>query len=196
MLIASGYGARANARYEGETAMLLNVDGSVLVLVDFQERLVPVIHQGDEVVREAFRLAQIAQILAVPVVGTEQNPRHLGSNVHDLKRLCSQTLIKHTFDATSAGLVEILPAGTSRVLLAGCESHVCVLQTAFGLLERDIGVTVVRNAVGSRKQSDLDVAMVRLDRAGVELTTVEMIAFEWMRTCDHTNFRQVLRLVK
>lgn len=176
--------------------MVLNAYGSVLVLVDFQGRLVPAIHQGDEVVREALRLAQIAQILAVPVIGTEQNPRHLGPNLRDVKNLCSRTLVKNTFDACGAGLIEMLPTGTNRVLLAGCESHVCVLQTAFGLLERNIDVTVVRDAVGSRKQSDLNAAMDRLDRAGAELATVEMIAFEWMRTCNHANFREILKLIK
>jgi nicotinamidase-related amidase len=176
--------------------MLMNVDGSVLVLVDFQERLMPVIHQGDEVVKEAVRLAQIARILTVPVLGTEQNPRHLGPNLCDVKNLCSRTVVKSTFDACGAGLADILPVGTKRVVLAGCESHVCVLQTALGLLERNIGVTVVRNAVGSRKITDMEAAMVRLDRAGVQLATVEMIAFEWLRTCDHANFRDILKLIK
>jgi nicotinamidase-related amidase len=176
--------------------MLMNVDGSVLVLVDFQERLMPVIHQGDEVRREAIRLAQIARILAVPVLGTEQNPRHLGPNLSDVKNLCSRTLVKNTFDACSAGLAEMFPTGTGSVVLAGCESHVCVLQTAFGLLERGIGVTVARNAVGSRKNTDQEAAMERLHRAGVQLATVEMIAFEWLRSCDHASFREVLKLIK
>jgi nicotinamidase-related amidase len=176
--------------------MLANVDGSVLVLVDFQARLMPVILQGDEVVREAIRLAQIARILAVPVVGTEQNPRHLGPNLHEVKSLCSRTLVKNTFDACSAGLVEMLPTATNRVVLAGCESHVCVLQTAFGLLERGIAVTIACNAVGSRRKTDLEAAMERLDRAGAQLATVEMIGFEWLRTCDHPNFREILKLIK
>jgi nicotinamidase-related amidase len=176
--------------------MLMNVDGSVLVLVDLQERLMPVIHQGDEVRREVIRLAQVARLLAVPVLGTEQNPRHLGPNLSDVKNLCARTLVKNTFDACGAGLAEMLPAGAGSVVLAGCESHVCVLQTAFGLLERGLGVTVARNAVGSRKNTDLEAAMERLDRAGVQLVTVEMIAFEWLRSCDHVKFRDVLRLIK
>jgi hypothetical protein len=64
------------------------------------------------------------------------------------------------------------------------------------LFERGIGVTVVRNAVGSRKRADLEAAMDRLDRAEVQLATVEMIAFEWLRTCDHDNFREILKLIK
>jgi nicotinamidase-related amidase len=175
---------------------MTNIDDSALVLVDIQERLMPVIRQGDEVVKEAIRLAHIARILAVPVFGTEQNPRHLGPNLSDVKILCSRTLVKNTFDACGAGLVEMLPTGTGSVVLAGCESHVCVLQTAFGLLERGIGVTVARNAVGSRKNTDLEAAMERLDRAGVQLATVEMIAFEWLRSCDHASFREVLKVIK
>ncbi|MFL9910423.1 isochorismatase family protein [Paraburkholderia sp. RL17-337-BIB-A] len=176
--------------------MMMNIDDSALVMVDLQERLMPVIHQGGEVLREAIRLGHIAQILGVPVFGTEQNPRHLGPNLRDVKNLCSRTLVKNTFDARGAGLVEMLPTGTGSVVLAGSESHVCVLQTAFGLLERGIGVTVARNAVGSRKNTDLEAAMERLDRAGVQLVTVEMIAFEWLRSCDHVKFREVLKLIK
>ena len=146
--------------------MLHVPDDSVVVLVDFQTRLMPVIHEGVFVVTQAVRLARIAQIVGVPVMGTEQSPVQLGRNVPDIKELCSSTVVKDHFDACAEGLVDALPAGRNSVIVAGCEAHVCVLQTAFGLLRSGRNVTVVSDAVGSRKTIDRDAGIARLGRQG------------------------------
>ncbi|VWB57749.1 isochorismatase [Burkholderia lata] len=176
--------------------MLHVSDDSVIVLVDFQTRLMPVIHDGVAVVTQAVRLARIAQILEVPVMGTEQSPVQLGRNVPEIKELCSNTVVKDHFDACAEGLVDALPAGRNSVIVAGCEAHVCVLQTAFGLLRSGRTVTVVSDAVGSRKTIDRDAGIARLRAAGVQIATVEMIAFEWLGSSRHPRFRDVLRLIK
>lgn len=176
--------------------MLHVPDDSVLVLVDFQPRLMPVIHDGGAVVNQALRLGRIAGLLEVPVIGTEQNPEGLGENLADIKALCSHTVIKHHFDASADGLADHLPAGRKRVIVAGCEAHVCVLQTAMGLMERGLDVTLIVDAIGSRRPLDRDTAIARLARAGAGVATVEMVAFEWLRSSRHPRFREVLDLVK
>ncbi|RQZ17796.1 isochorismatase family protein [Burkholderia sp. Bp9031] len=176
--------------------MLHVPDDSVLVLVDFQPRLMPAIHDGTLVVAQAVRLGRIARIFEVPVIGTEQSPLRLGENVSDLKELCSETVAKDHFDACADGLADALPAERSNVIVAGCEAHVCVLQTAFGLLRSGRKVTVVRDAVGSRKTVDRDAAIDRLRAKGVEIATVEMIGFEWLGSSRHPRFRDVLQLIK
>ncbi|AOJ31776.1 isochorismatase family protein [Burkholderia metallica] len=176
--------------------MLHVPDDSVVVLVDFQTRLMPVIHEGEAVVMQAVRLAHIAQILDVPVMGTEQSPVQLGRNVPDIKALCSSTVVKDHFDACAEGLVDALPAGRNSVIVAGCEAHVCVLQTAFGLLRSGREVTVVGDAVGSRRTTDRDAGIARLGAAGAQIATVEMIGFEWLGSSRHPRFRDVLRLIK
>ncbi|WP_175955883.1 isochorismatase family protein [Burkholderia sp. BCC0405] len=176
--------------------MLHLPDDSVVVLVDFQTRLMPVIHEGISVVTQAVRLARIAQIVGVPVMGTEQSPVQLGRNVPDIQALCSNTIVKDHFDACAEGLVDALPAGRNSVIVAGCEAHVCVLQTAFGLLRSGRNVTVVSDAVGSRKRIDRDAGIARLAAAGAHIATVEMIGFEWLGSSRHPRFRDVLRLIK
>lgn len=176
--------------------MLHTISESVVVLVDFQTRLMPAIHEGALVVAQAVRLGRIAQGLDVPIIGTEQTPHALGENATDIKALCSRTIVKHHFDATADGLIDALPQGRKRAIVAGCEAHVCVLQTVIGLLDHGLAVTIVRDAMGSRNVVDRDAAIARLDKAGADVATVEMVAFEWLRSSQHPRFRDILQLVK
>ncbi|AOW13251.1 isochorismatase [Hydrogenophaga crassostreae] len=199
--------------------MLLEVSDSQLVLVDYQLRLMPAIHDGPLVLANALKLAQAAQILRVPVFGTEQNPERLGTNDEALRALCQRTLAKMSFSAVEVGLVDCLrpPArpvgGNARslpkhlqkpqaaherntVVIAGCEAHVCLLQTALELTEQEIDVWVVTDACGSRTERNRDAAFDRLAGAGAELVTTEMVLFEWLRTAEHPAFRELQALIK
>ena len=88
------------------------------------------------------------------------------------------------------------PEGRSTIVIAGCEAHVCLMQTALGLLEEEFEVWVVTDACSSRSERNRDAAFDRLAGAGAELVTTEMVAFEWLRTAEHPVFREVLGLVK
>ncbi|HEX5452212.1 MAG TPA: isochorismatase family protein, partial [Stellaceae bacterium] len=79
---------------------------------------------------------------------------------------------------------------------AGCETHVCVLQTALGLLAAGRRVAMVRDAVGSRRAESKEAALRRLERHGAEIVTTEMVAFEWLATAEHPRFRDIVRLIK
>ena len=81
-------------------------------------------------------------------------------------------------------------------MLAGCEAHVCVLQTALGLLDRSRRVYVVADAIGSRRPENKEAALRRLERAGAEIVTTEMVIFEWLRTAEDPDFKAVMALVK
>lgn len=200
--------------------MLLDVTDSQLVLVDYQSRLMPAIFEGPQVLANAVRLARIAQLLDVPVWGTEQNPEKLGPNPPELRGLCQRTLSKMHFSAVSDGLVDWLrpparPAGgnarslpkhlqkpsapvpeRATIVLAGCEAHVCLLQTALELIEQELDVWVVTDACSSRTERNRDAAFDRLAGAGAELVTTEMVAFEWLRSADNPVFRDVHALIK
>ncbi|RMX08461.1 isochorismatase family protein [Corticibacter populi] len=204
--------------------MLLSAEQSQLVLVDYQERLMPVIHEGAWVLENARRLAQLAALFKVPCWGTEQNPARLGENDAALKALCQQTVGKMHFGAfEEPGLSELLrkpaaqaPQGNARslprhlqkprqqaqpareqILIAGCEAHVCLLQTALGLLaEEEWEVWVVTDACSSRTERNRDAAFDRLAAAGAELVTTEMVAFEWCRSAEQPEFKRMLELVK
>lgn len=199
--------------------MLLEAEDSQLVLVDYQTKLMPAIFDGSQVLANAVRLAQFAQMVDVPVWGTEQNPDKLGPNDPAVRALCQRTLNKQHFSAASDGLVEVLrpparqPGGNARslpkhlqksasgperltIVIAGCEAHVCLMQTALELLENEFDVWVVTDACSSRTERNRDAAFDRLAGAGAELVTTEMVAFEWLRTCEHGAFRDALRLIK
>lgn len=166
-----------------------------LVLVDYQARLLPAIHDAERVLANATALADAARALGVEVLGTEQNPAGLGPNVAALRQRCASTLAKMHFDACEDGLLDRL-AGVPEVVLAGCEAHVCLLQTALGLRRAGRAVWVVADACGSRAAADHALAMQRLRDAAARIVGTEMVLFEWVADCRHPAFKPVLALVK
>ena len=202
--------------------MLLDAHESQLVLVDYQTRLMPVIFEAGLVAANAVRLAQLARLVDVPVWGTEQNPERLGQNDDAVRALCDRTLSKMHFSAVPDGLLSWLrpPArsqqgGNARslpkhlqkaaqtpaderntIVIAGCAAHVRLLQTALELIGEEFDVWVVTDACSSRTERNRDAAFDRLAGAGAELVTTEMVAFEWMRSCENPAFKDMLALVK
>lgn len=200
--------------------MLLKADISQLVLVDYQSRLMTVIFEGPQVLANAVRVAQAAKLMQVPIWGTEQNPSRLGENPPELRALCQRTLAKMQFSGVEEGLGEWLrppvksPVGNARslpkhlqkpsntpierssIVVAGCEAHVCLLQTALHLLEDEFDVWVVTDACSSRTERNRDAAFDRLAGAGAELVTTEMVIFEWLGSAEHPQFKSVHALIK
>ncbi len=180
----------------------MNAQRSTLVLVDYQARLMPAIDRAGEVLTAAVQLARAARALGIRVIGTEQNPARLGPNDPAVRQLCDLTLPKMHFDACADGLAALLNearqpgAAPAEVVVAGCEAHVCLLQTALGLAEHGHRVWVVESACGSRHEADRRAAMRRLRDAGLTLVTAEMVLFEWAATCEHPAFKRILQLVK
>lgn len=173
---------------------LIDPARSLLLVVDVQSRLMPAIEAGDAAVANARRLVAAAGLLAVPVLFTEQNAGGLGPTVQALGPV--DVAHKMTFDATKApGFLERLPADRD-VVVAGCEAHVCVLQTALGLLARGRRVDVVRDAVGARRAESKEAALARMQAHGAGIVTTEMVVFEWLVTARHPRFREVVALVK
>jgi nicotinamidase-related amidase len=170
---------------------------SALLLIDFQARLMPQITEAETAVANACRLAEAARLLDIPVLATEQNPDGLGPNVTAIKALASSTLAKTFFDATrEAAWPGFLPVDRRDLVVAGCETHVCVLQTVMGLLDKGHKVRLVADAVGSRTIRNREAALHRAERRGAELVTTEMVVFEWLARSDHPRFRDALKLVK
>lgn len=176
---------------------LCDAQRSSLVVIDLQERLMPAIHDSTAVVNKALTLTQAAKLLAVPVIGTAQNPTRLGTNLPDIHALCDTVIEKMDFDACAEpAFLQSLPSGRDELVVIGCEAHVCVLQTVFGLLRRQYRVRLAVDAMGSRQPQDKAIALQRAQAAGAELITAEMAVFEWLRDCRHPRFREALGLIK
>jgi nicotinamidase-related amidase len=170
---------------------------SVLVLVDFQERLLPAIGGGQRIVATADRLAEAAQILGVPILALEQSPKGLGPTVAALAKYADMISTKNMFDGCRTDSIRLSPhLQRPMAVVTGFETHVCVLQTTLGLLDLGKQVFVVRDAVGSRRLEDKIAALERMARHGAELVTSEMVVFEWLRNAEHPRFRELLQLVK
>jgi len=202
--------------------MKLEVEASQLVLIDYQLRLMPALVQSQEVLANARRLSAIAALLQVPQFYTEQNPSGLGATVPELADALraggATVLAKMQFSAVEEGLGDMLrpparpvqgnarslpkhlqkPAASDRpsIVLAGCEAHICLLQTALDLLEDEFEVWVVTDACSARTERNRDAAFDRLAGVGVELVTTEMVAFEWLGSAEHPSFRAVQALIK
>jgi len=153
--------------------MLLNHEASQLVLVDYQEKLMPAIHESAEVLNNAKILAALAKKMHVPVFGTEHMPDKIGAFIPELAGFCKATMRKSSFSACPEGLIDLLTAKTvsgnarslpkhlqknnegnerSSIVIAGVEAHVCLLQTALDLLNDEMEVWVVTDACGSRTE--------------------------------------------
>ncbi len=107
-----------------------------------------------------------------------------------LKPFVEQLFVKRHFSASrEPGFFERLPPNRKTIVVAGAETHVCVLQTVLGLRERGYAVAVVADAVGSRYAADKEAGLRRMAEHGAEIVTAEMVAFEWLDTCDHPEFK-------
>ncbi|WP_065750367.1 isochorismatase family protein [Bradyrhizobium paxllaeri] len=169
---------------------------SLLLVVDFQSRLMPAIHDGETAVRNANRLIEAAKLIGIPRLFTEQNAKGLGPTVADIPVELDRLVHKQFFDACREdGFLDRVPAD-AHVVVAGCESHVCVQQTVLGLLQASRKTYIARDALGSRHPEDKETAIRRMERHGAEIITTEMVVFEWLQTADNPHFRQTISIIK
>jgi nicotinamidase-related amidase len=169
-----------------------------LLVIDVQEKLIPHILDAPALVRNVAFLVDAARLLDVPVQCTEQYPRGLGPTVAELAQRLPERPDKVAFSscAVPAVVESFRRAARPKVVLAGIETHVCVLHTALDLLALDFRVYIAVDAVGSRYRIDHDTALRRLEQAGAVLTTAETCAFEWLGGASHARFKAVSQLVQ
>lgn len=181
---------------------LLDCSSSLLLIVDVQEKLAPHILEIDMVTRNIASLVGVAGELGVPILITEQYSAGLGHTVMPISGVGidhgASTFEKNHFNATREGNFcdAIRRYGKKNVIMCGTEAHVCVLQTAMGLLEMGVCASIVADAVSSRKAFDRDIGLDRLQHAGAKLVTTEMVMFEWLERADTDVFRRVLPTIR
>ncbi len=180
--------------------MLLSADQTLLIAIDIQERLLPAIHDGARVQRNAGILLQAANILQIPALLTEQYPKGLGQTVPQIRAAAgdSPVLEKMHFSAWRDDAIHAYIEKLHRpaVVIAGVEAHVCVLQTALDMAGAGLDVTVVADAISSRHPDSARVACDRMVAAGITLTSTEMCLFEWLGIASHPAFKTLSSLIK
>jgi nicotinamidase-related amidase len=176
----------------------MSANDTGLLIIDVQEKLVPKILNAERMVRNVAFLIDGARLLDMPVQATEQYPRGLGPTVAELAKRLPDRPEKLAFSSCGVPAVadNFRRAARPKVVLAGIETHVCVLHTALDLLALDFRVYLPIDAVSARYAVDHDTALRRLEQAGAILTTTEGCLFEWLGGANHPKFKAASALVQ
>jgi nicotinamidase-related amidase len=179
---------------------ILEKDRAVLVVIDIQERLVPAMKKKEKVYENTLHLIEAAKLLNIPIVVTEQYPKGLGPTVDEIKEGLSQyePLEKITFDCCRGdGFLEKMSSlKKSHIILAGMETHVCVLQTCLSLLKEGYFPHLVSDAVCSRKKDDYLTAKELMRDAGAVLTCTETVLFQLLEKAGSPEFKAISKRIK
>jgi nicotinamidase-related amidase len=183
--------------------MRLDRGNTVLVVIDVQEKLMPVIDRAKDVVRNVDRLVRGCHVMRVPAILTEQYVRGLGATVGPVRKAFEETtgyrpIEKSCFSAhgCEAFAAQLAALERKQVLIAGVEAHVCVYQTVRDLLGAGMQVTIVADAVSSRTAENKEIALRRLTSDGAKLSSTEMALFELAVISGTDEFRAISKLIK
>lgn len=180
---------------------LANRGRTALLIMDMQEKILPAMADSAGILARCRILAEGADILQLPVIVTEQYPQGLGTTVPELREIIpagAPLLAKRAFSAAAVpGFMDALTAtGAQQVLIAGIETHICVLQTALDLLIRGYQVHLVADACGSRTTQNHKNAARRLAAAGGIITNSESALFELLEKAEGEEFKRISKLIR
>jgi len=177
---------------------LLSRENSRLLVVDVQEKLIPLIPVADQMIDNCRRLITGSGILDVPVFATEQYPKGLGATVSPLNELLGDIPEKLRFSCSEAlqwGTASQQTDDRFKIVVAGIEAHVCVQQTVLDLIASGFQVYVPADAIASRKKLDWQIALDRMSTSGATITTTESVLFEWCEVAGTPEFKQISKLI-
>ncbi|ALG69256.1 isochorismatase family protein [Beggiatoa leptomitoformis] len=175
--------------------MLMRATQACLLIIDVQERLIHATVESEQVITTCQTLIKVANRLQVPVLMSEQYPKGLGVTVTALRELVpvNNVMEKVHFSCTESENCRqhIQSTHKQQFVLGGIESHVCVQQTALGLIDMGYDVFLVEEAVSSRKMNDKTLALARMREAGVSIVSQEMVMFEWLQRASTPEFKEI-----
>jgi nicotinamidase-related amidase len=177
---------------------------SQLLIIDAQERLAAAMPEDEvaEAVANMNRLIAAARVLDIPIISTEQYPQGLGRTIDDIRKNLPSTAApteKTCFSCcTASGFERALTSQPARkqVVLVGMEAHICIVQTASGLQRWGYQVFVAADAICSRHPASRINALERMRHCGIQVTSTESVAFEWLGDSTHEHFREVSGMFK
>jgi nicotinamidase-related amidase len=179
---------------------LLKPEQTGLLIIDIQERILPVINNYQLVVENTLKLIKGFKVLGLPIYFTEQYPKGLGPTTRSILDELGdlKPFNKMSFSCSGAGALfgEFQKKNLSQIVVCGIEAHVCVQQTVLDLVENNFQVNLAADAVSSRKEMDYRTAVERMRDHGAEITTTESILFELLNVCGTPQFKEISKLVK
>ncbi len=174
-------------------------DEVVLLAIDIQDRLVPAMKYGEQVIQNTNTLISVAKKLGVPIIVTEQYPKGLGKTVSDLSNNLegSLTYEKTSFSGCTSEVTSALKElGRKKIIITGMETHVCVFQTVRDLLADGYQVFVVGDAVCSRTKENYLNGLSLMSSMGAVVTNTETVFFDLMKQAGTPLFRELSKLIK
>jgi len=180
--------------------MMIEPKKCCLVLIDVQEKLLPVMQQPEVLVKNCAILIKLAKALGIPVLWCQQYTKALGPTAPALSELLtdSQPVDKRAFSCCGAAefTSKLAATGADTAILCGIETHVCVFQTAMDMLRMSMKVCIVADAVSSRTEQNKGLALNRMAEHGVIINSTEMLLFELLKTSEHPKFRELSALIR
>lgn len=178
--------------------MGLKLEDSLLLIVDYQERLMPVIYDNEKLLTQTLKLLEGCEVLGLPIVVTQQYTKGLGMSLPEIQQFESRYFDKTTFscygDPTIRKTLE--GSGKNTIIVCGIESHICILQTVLDLLEDGYQVVLAADCIGSRKPYDKEISLRRMEQDGAILTTCESVLFELLKVAGTDAFKQISKIIK
>jgi nicotinamidase-related amidase len=179
---------------------MLNKENTGLIVVDIQGKLARLVHESQSMIAHCEKLIKGVQALGLPIILLEQNPDKLGSTVDELSPLLTENtaISKFSFNGCDeAKFIEVISAKKINTwLLCGIETHICVYQTALGLLQRGYQIQLVSDCTSSRTLENKQLAINALENKGIDITGVEMCLFELLKDCRAAEFKNILNIIK
>lgn len=179
---------------------MLMLDNALLVIVDVQGKLAHTMYEKEALFHNLQKLIAGAQVLEIPVLWVEQNPKGLGPTIAEVAQLLPdlEPIAKLSFSCCGSDrfMRALKAAKRKQVLVAGIETHVCVYQTALDLLDLGYKVEVVADAVSSRTAQNRRIGLEKIREAGASLTSTETALFELLRVAEGLKFKEILKIVR
>lgn len=175
--------------------MLIDANNCVMVIIDMQEKLMPLVVNHRDVIDYSVWLLEVSQELDIPNITTEQYPKALGPTVTPIKNVLNLDNIipKLTFSAMATPLFSaaLKAVKKQQIILMGIETHVCMLQTAIEMKEQGYDVFVITDCTSARNESDKILALDRMKHTGITLVSREMVIYEWLRQGGTPQFKHI-----
>lgn len=180
---------------------LLSINNSLVVIIDIQEKLLNAVFNKRNLEDKACVISKAANILNIPVIVTEQYPKGLGKTIDNLKNYLNPNtnfFEKTDFSALNNSNIYdyIKQQNKKQIVIFGIETHICVSQTVEALIQEGFDVFVIKDACGSRAESEHMAGLDRMKENHAHCITAEIALFEWLRTSKHPNFKEIQGLIK
>lgn len=176
--------------------MRIEREHTAAIVVDYQEKLVPVMHEKEQLIHNSEILLKGLKILDVPMYITQQYTKGLGMSIPEIQEAAATTDYIDKIAFTAYDAVKWKLRAKKYVIVCGIEAHICVLQTVIDLKAAGFVPVLVADCISSRKESDKQIALDRARQEGAIVTTYESLLFELLQVAGTDTSKQIQRLIR